>query len=88
MGHQVGSKMCPFCHRLEDHEHLLLYLTPLERCLVWCTRRGVNIEPSRLLYMLMSPCCVTARLGVQGGLLIIRHHIRRGAHGHSQARCG
>ena len=21
MGHQVGSKLCPLCHPLEDHEH-------------------------------------------------------------------
>ena len=23
MGHHVGSKLCPLCHRLEDHEHML-----------------------------------------------------------------
>ena len=23
MGHRVGSKLCPLCHRLEDHEHVL-----------------------------------------------------------------
>ena len=23
MGHRVGSKLCPLCHTLEDHEHVL-----------------------------------------------------------------
>ena len=23
MGHRVGSKLCPLCHRLEDHEQVL-----------------------------------------------------------------
>ena len=23
MGHRVGTKLCPLCHKLEDHEHVL-----------------------------------------------------------------
>ena len=23
MGHRVGSKLCPLCHKLEDHKHVL-----------------------------------------------------------------
>ena len=56
MGHRVGSKLCPLCHKHEDHEHVLWHcffsafsFDTVRKAFGVVQREGGGIEPSRLL---------------------------------------
>ena len=56
MGHRVGSKLCPLCHRLEDHEHVLRHhrfsvflFDTVRKAFGVVQREGGAVEPSRPL---------------------------------------
>ena len=56
MGHRVVSKLCPLCHWLEDHEHMLQHcrfsafiFDTVRKAFGVVQREGGAVEPSRLL---------------------------------------
>ena len=69
MGHRVGTKLCPLCHWLENHEHVLphcrlqrLCSIPPVRHLGWCSGRGAVL--SRIgSFMESQPCSYRALKG-------------------------
>ena len=57
MGHWVGSKLCPLCHRLEDHEHVLrpcrcsaFIFDIVRKAFGLVQREGGRVQPSRLFF--------------------------------------
>ena len=56
MGHHMGSKLCPLCHRLEDHEHVLRHcrflafiFDTVRKAFGLVQREGGAVEPNKLL---------------------------------------
>ena len=57
MGHRVGSKLCPLCHKVEDHAHVLRHcrysafvFDTVHTAFGLVPREGGGVEPSRLLH--------------------------------------
>ena len=58
MGHPVGSKLCPLCHKLEDHEHVLRHcrfsafiFDTMQNAFGVVQREGGGVEPSCFLFV-------------------------------------
>ena len=56
-GHRVGSKLCPLCHELKDHEHVLRHcrfsafrFDTDRKAFGMVQWEGGNVEPSRLIF--------------------------------------